>query len=471
MPVNSKHEDYSSFSEKWAKVKDSVSGQDAVKAKKTLYLPKPLGWDSTRYTGYLFRSTFVEFSKRVLDVSCGQIFRRPPVTENIPDEFTENIDLRGTSFDYFWRQVASELMQTNRVGIFIDYNEDKKRPFLVMYKAESIINWRTSIINGIDQLSLLVVEGYAIKNDSSDKYKPEKEKMWKVFEIEDGRFVVRDYLEEKTRYGLSFVLVSEYYPEINSFGGEKNYFAYIPFFLITSNGISTELISPPLLSIVNLNLGHFRNYADLEAMLYMTAQKTIITKGLSKEEEKKPFPVGGAVNFREASGDAHYMEASSDSGLREELTHKETMMAALGSSFLQNAGRYIQSSETARLSSSSEFATLADISNSLSVSATKIMSILISWAENKDVECSIEFNTDFETANIDPALLSSLVAALGSGYISEETFFYNLKTMEMYPPDMTAQDEKKLIELSQKKKIELRDSIIGEKFDVQPSTD
>ena len=438
MAVDHKHENYNKYFPKWEKVRDVVGGQEQIKGKTTQYLPMLSGQHQDDYDKYLSRAQFVNFTGRTLNTSLGQLFRKNPLIDGIDEVLLDNIDLGGMDFLYFSKGIARELLMTNRVGVLVDYSDEAGRPFLVEYKAENIINWRTAKVKGANKLVMVILEGFIDQPDRDDPYKTKAVPMWLELYLENGMYMSRKWIKEKNNVGEDEIKIlegSEQLPLVN--GRTLN---FIPFYFLTSLGVTAEIYNAPLLDFANLNLGHYVNSADFENMLHWTGAKTIITK----QWGDKPFPVGGAPDFP-ADGDAKFLEASSDSGLKDELKHKEEQMAVMGSSLLSGKGRYVASAETSRLTSEGEFATLADVSNSLSYSFKQIFSFMNKWA-GVEKDADVSFNTDFETADFNPQEIVPLMSAVQSGYLSRDTFFYLLKNKEVYPQTRTLEEEMKLID-------------------------
>jgi hypothetical protein len=59
---------------------------------------------------------------------------------------------------------------------------------------------------------------------------------------------------------------------------------------------------------------------------------------------------------------------------------------------------------------------------------------------------SLVLSTDFVSNKISSQQLTAITAALQSGAISLETYFYNLEQGEMFPDAWTIEDEKRAIE-------------------------
>jgi hypothetical protein len=436
--VDHKHKLYKKWVHIWEKTRDGFQGEDTVKSKNTTYLPKLGGQDDKSYEAYLDRARYINYTGRTANIAIGQLFRKLPQVMGITEEARKNVDLTGRSFYYFSKELAKEVLITNRVGVLVDYSDEQGRTYLTQYKAEEIINWKTQVIGGLTQLSLVVLEG--VVNDSEDVFKCKEQTEWRVLILEEGVYYVRDYIKKETSANsFEFVLVREFIPKMNG-----KTMDFIPFYFITNQGITFEISSSPMLDFVNVNLGHYKNSADYENMLHWTGAKTIIVKGW---DDSKVFPVGGCAKMP-TDGDAKFLEAASDSGLKDELVHKEEQMAAMGTSLISGKGRYVQSAETSRIQSQGEYATLADISNALSDSMTIVANVMAEWDGNTD-EINIEYNGDFELSEVDPQTLTSFMGAVQAGYMSWETYFYNMQNKELYPDGWTIKDEQKSIEETQ----------------------
>ena len=438
--IDNKHASYDTWKIIWKRTRDGIAGQEKIKSEGKTYLPQLGGQSTDSYNAYLQRSQYTNYSGKTLDVALGQLFRKLPIIAGIEDENINNISLTGQSAYYFAKDTAAEMMTVNRVGIMVDYSVDQERTYLTQYNAEQIINWDETIIDGVKKLSLVVLEGQI--NVSKNIFVPDLKTAWRVLQIEDGKFVVRDYIKTGTANDKSFTMQNEFIPLKDGSPLE-----FIPFYFFTVDGISTKIKKSPLADFVNVNLGHYKNSADLENMLHLTGAKTVVTKGWPKGV---PVPIGGSFDVGD-NGDAFYLEAKSDSGIKDEMRHKEEQMAALGTSIITGQGRYVQSAETASITSQGEYATLADVSNALSDNFNTVLKVMADWEKQDPEKVNVEFNDDFETSSIDPAVLTALMGAVQAGYMSEDTYFYNLNKKEVYPDGWTMDDERKAIEKNKPK--------------------
>ena len=187
MPVNSTHPDYDANILPWMRARDVYAGEDAVKAAGPRYLPRLDCQDDTEYAAYKQRASFFNATARTADGFVGLIFRREPVVK-IPqvsspqhpssglrppspapasegsrlaaalNEFLVNADLLGTTLSSYAQILTAEIILVGRAGTLVDWESDGvPRAFAVRYKAEDILNWRTSMVNGRQVLSLVVL--------------------------------------------------------------------------------------------------------------------------------------------------------------------------------------------------------------------------------------------------------------------------------------------------------------------------
>src|SRR3990172_9992050 len=102
--INYRHAEYRLMEKKWALIADCIDGQDAVKGKTTVYLPKPNASDTSqqntdRYTAYVARAVFYPVTARTLRGLVGQVTQKEPVVE-IPStlqDLEEDADGSGIS--------------------------------------------------------------------------------------------------------------------------------------------------------------------------------------------------------------------------------------------------------------------------------------------------------------------------------------------------------------------------------------
>jgi hypothetical protein len=80
MAVGGTHRDYEASAPQWARARDVLSGEDAVKAAGEKYLPRLDSQSEEEYSAYKARASFFGATARTLEEYLDLIFRRAPVT-------------------------------------------------------------------------------------------------------------------------------------------------------------------------------------------------------------------------------------------------------------------------------------------------------------------------------------------------------------------------------------------------------
>ena len=175
--VQTNHPDYDKYKDIWKKMRDVIAGEEAVKEGGRTYLP-PLNVDEDddTYNIYLSNASFYNATGLTFEAFMGMIFRKPiEIGEDtdaaLENPLFQNVDLEGTGADLFARDITEEVGTVGRVGILYDFptapvDEDGElmelsiaqaeqvglRPYLKMYTAENIVNWKYKTINGVQIL-------------------------------------------------------------------------------------------------------------------------------------------------------------------------------------------------------------------------------------------------------------------------------------------------------------------------------
>ena len=113
---------------RWDLIADCLAGEDAVKAKKTTYLPVPdaeSGGKETdpRYTNYIFRAVFYGVTSRTLIGLVGQVFGRDSVIELPPglEQLLDDVEGTGTGLEQQAKKALEYSLSFGRGGILADF--------------------------------------------------------------------------------------------------------------------------------------------------------------------------------------------------------------------------------------------------------------------------------------------------------------------------------------------------------------
>lgn len=460
MPANTHHPEYDANVSTWKKCRDCVAGQGAVHAAGEVYLPKLSGQEAEEYKKYKARALFFNATGRTLDAMTGMLFRKAPVSV-IPaglNDIVADVTMGGTPLQTFAEEFAEELVEVGRIGILIDYppaNTEQTltvsqtqalglRPYAAIYKAESIINWETARVGNRMMLTRVVLEEqYTV--DGKDEFEKKSAPQWRVLDLFEGSYRVRLFRKEKDKEDPVQV-GGDFFPLM-----KNQRMSEIPFIFCAPNGLVADVAKPPLDDLADVNLSHYRLTADYEHGLHFTGLPTPVVTGFTGNQLGPNGEVsavslaigsGTAWVLPEPAAKAFYLEFQG-AGLgqvRDALTDKKDMMAALGARLLASEKKAVESAEAASIHRAGENSVLTSISNSASAALTKMLQWLAKWS-GVDGEVSITLNSDFLPMGMDPQMLAELTKALQGGLISFDTYFWNLQQGEIIQAERTLEEE------------------------------
>ncbi len=438
--VNTPCIEYTDLLSRWALVRDMVDGEHSVKSKGELYLFSSSGMSTDDYKRYKQRATFLNFTGKTCEAYHGSVFSRDPIqTGETSEAFTEvlkNIDAAGTSLDQFVSNIFWDVMQTGWGGILVDYSripegtplaEAKGNAFLKWYTAESVINWRYSVIDGISKLSLVVLREDRIEPLPDDEFTTQAIERYRVLSYDNGYYIQRIF--EKDAEG-KFIVTEEVIPKIN---GKP--LTTLPFFPCPGEVPEKSL----LLDLAVLNLGYYNNSADLENGLHYTAIPTPIVENMNaptgQDGKLIDVKLGGTsmLFFKDTdvSVNVKYLEfAGAGLGqLMEAMNNKQAQMALIGMRALASDPKGVESAEAAAIHRASEQGILAATARLMSDKITRAVRLMAEWnsLEINTEAFSYTLNTRYSVEDYSSAMLSLMLNARLHGEIPRKVFFDYMK--------------------------------------------
>lgn len=469
MSVKNQHSDYTKMLNKWQRCADVRDGQDAVHGAGTTYLPQLKDQDNDEYASYKKRATFYNATWRTIAGLQGMLFRKPPkvVVPDLVVPMLKNVDLAGTPLHIFALCAAEECLTFGRLGIWVDYPEvntematqadarrENFRPSMKMYKAMSIINWKTATVRNETLLSLVVIKEMVDK--PVDEFTDEPKIQYRVLDLALNPDVDPSVANLVYRV-RTFEVVEENgkeidkeltrsYPKING-----KYLDKIPFRFIGVDDVSWDIDEPPLIDLVDMNLSHYLTNADYEHGCHFTGLPTPIISGFIPNDPNSPdrFYIGSTTAwvFPNPMAKASYLEFTGQglTALRENLDKKEAQMAILGARMLEVSVRKTESANTAAIHRGGEQSMLSSVAQAISIGMQQILEVFCEFAgatTNPD-DVQFELNRDFFPVPMDALTLTAIIAGWQNGAYSYDTMFANLKKGEIVLPEQTAEQEHK----------------------------
>ncbi len=259
------------MAERWERCRDAADGLDAMRRRKTAYLPKLTEQDDIEYKAYLTRADFYGAMGRSIQGHSGSVFRKPVKIE-VPGgepgrEWLDDLTLTGISADGLMLDALRELLEVGRYGLYVDMatkDENDNRPYVILVPAENIFSWRTENVKGRQVLNRVVIRECVTEDDPEDEFRQLDVEQFRVLELTDSAddegMGYAQTLYRKEKKSEDFVQHGEQmFPDRRG-----KVFDRIPFWFGNASNITPSVERPPLMEVADLCLSMWRNSADLE---------------------------------------------------------------------------------------------------------------------------------------------------------------------------------------------------------------
>lgn len=454
MPVTSKNPTYEKYLSVWQRTRDAVAGSNAVKAKekRKVYLPSPDDSSDTiaveRYDQYIKRAVYTNFTGRTKNALVGAAFRKKPELE-LPKELEYLLDDAtgdGLSLEQLAKDELSNLLETGRGFFLVDFPQTddglsveqvqamQLQASIVPYTAESVINWKTTVINGRKYLSLVVLEESYLNAD--DEFSHESKTQHRILRLRDDGYTQQLYRDEVP-------YTEEFYP----LNGQGMKWQRIPGMFVGSQNNDSTIDDAPLSDIAEVNIAHYRNSADFEESCFLTGQPTLfITHSLSMEQWNEYNPGGIKLGSRAGhvlgdTGSATLLQADANNLVGDAMIKKESQMVAIGARIITDRSAN-ETAEGARIRFASENSVLGDLVGNLSNAIEQCIKWCGEFMNVNDVDCYFEINREFYDKSVDPQMVMAMITLMDREIIGENDVFMKLKSAGLVEPERTLDDVK-----------------------------
>lgn len=423
----------------WDRIAAACEGQDTIKALKDTILPRPNAADTSaennaRYEAYLKRAVWYNVSARTLNGLAGYVFQKEP-TVNLPADLKPletNVDGSGVTLLQQAKAALRSVIAFGRGGLLVDYPstdgpttkqdllDGNIAPTIVLYGPKAIINWKTSHEGARTFLDLLVLQE-TFSSEGQDGFTVVNQLQYRVLRRVQSPLGVtgeiwraNDAGEFSNQIDLSFIVTDK-----NGVGLSE-----IPFAFLGAINNDSEVDTPPLADLVNLNIAHFLNSADYEEASFMVGQPTPWVSGLTDTWVKDvlkgsmhlgsraviPLPVGGAAGLLQASPNTMPFEG---------MQHKEHQMVALGAKLVEQSSVQRTATE-AGMDHSSEMSTLVSAATNVFLAYKLALKFASQFTGAKDAKVEFELSEPLTRENITPQEATSIMGLWMGGLIDFE---------------------------------------------------
>lgn len=462
----------------WEIMRDTCAGTPALRKKGVLYLPKEPGEEDKAYSYRLVRATFFNAVDLTLGGLVGMVFRNDPkLADNVPEIIRgkeaegedgtavegqwENIDNAGTHGSVFCKELFTDAMRDGHAAILVDMppalepgatladeQAAGRRPYWVSYRAEQIINWRTSVVNGQTKLTLVVFKECSREPDG--EYGEKKVTRYRV--LRPGSWEL--WREEKNQSATPATVVFE--------AGGVTSLDEIPVAVAYSRKRGILCSQPPLIDLAHTNITHYQKYSDYSIYMHIASRPILCRKGA----ENKPITAIGPFRVFDVStdGDVWFAETTGAAlgAAAEDIKTLEERMSIMGLSLLvKRTGSQVTATEEKgdQMEESSDLATSARSLKDAVELALKFHTQYINASATTGG--NIELGAALDELEMTPEEMRFWSDAQAAGQCSFETMWSVLSAAGKTPTDFDVEDEKNKVKAEKKERMEAQAQTIA----------
>jgi len=414
--INTHHTQYDEFLPLWKKASDFIAGEEAVKAEKTTYLPKPSGMakndnDGSQYAAYLQRARVYDLVNGAQSAMLGLAFEKQP--EGNPDE--EFSVLKEDDIDFSVTVLRELALKGRYIAIVDNYAKTGVDYRVAGYVAESMINWK---VDTDGQLTLAVFEEEVLVDDPEDPYSHETQSQFRVYSLEGNSYTIKLYDEEGEQLRLSESQLDVTVPRDS-----------LDIVVFGSINLTGDCDPVPLAALVNCSIALYQLSADYRHALYMAAQPTPWVKGITKEQWELLLEQGigsSALWWLGDEGEAQFLETSGSSinSLRQAM-QDEFKIAENHAVLLTQQEGGIESAASMAMRAASQHATLHTIIRSLEEGINRLHEIIKERGGGaaKDFAVKADFTPQYANAQ----MVAAVSNAVGLSTVPQSVLFNLLR--------------------------------------------
>jgi hypothetical protein len=475
---------YDSIAELWKRSRAVCSGERYVKDYDSLIdtvnytnllIPFSPNMTPQQYEFYKSEAELPGIVSTFAKFIVGGLLRKQPhlkLPEKAPEEAQQWIldafTSDGQPLAAFLDGALWEEVQTSRTWIYVDYPVvpanhgmtnaeliERFAPFPIVWPAESIINWRTEVVNGKSQLTRVIVKGHS-ESFTKNEFHPEYiETVW-VHELLDGKYQIRVFQAEvDTQAKATGGSVSasngknismKLKDTITGILMNNKPLDFIPAWPL--NGC-IDPIEPSITPLVDKEINLYNKMSRRNHLIYGAATYTpVISTDMVEEEFDKIVDSGLGTWIKLNRGDTADVLKTPTEALKDmEATIASAIdeMARLGVRML--TPEVGQSGIALDIRNASQTAQLGTMNTKVSNTLADIIAFMLNWRYGTDFKSSdVEFNlsADFNPAPLGDAWLRLVTEWYKEGLIPRSTWLAILKQNDIVPPDYddeTAQEE------------------------------
>jgi hypothetical protein len=447
-----KHSLYTAKLFSWKSVRDAVNGSDFIKRANELYLPMPSGFlvddtassvqsntgsnnkrnhellheapfwhNNPAYMAYLQRARFPEIAAHTLRGLIGVATKKKEEIE-LPSQLSyleENASGDGTTLKELFVQCLSEVLQTGKVVLIVDINEEENLAFIKVFRTESNIDWN----EGKKDINILMSSFLTVSNELDEDG---------CEEDNDGSEIVSIYSYKAEDKGQEVKPSITKYVDGESMGVvfpslQGKEFDEIPVYPIGSINNDSCPDSAPLLGLVNISLSIYTKDADLSQAQHMTCNPNLVITGADNSEDGEGVPnlVGSTIALLITNPDAKVFYPKTDTNALDHILGTIVSLfeeaSNYGASLLGSNKKSAESTDTVKIRQGAQGATLVGVVDNVVKGMNNALKAIARISGASEEKVLFNVKTDFSEREFSSQMISSLSALVLNGLMSRET--------------------------------------------------
>lgn len=438
--VKTQHKEYIANAAKWKKIRDVLSANCGNYLRDVGASEADKAYGAKRQSEYVDGAVFYNFTKRTLAGMVGAVMRKPPEVM-LPDELKyllTNADGAGIGLIQQSQDALKETDSIGRGGLLVDapetaaatraeQNAGRLNPRILFYSAENIINWRTTQFGSTKVITMIVLrEEYDYQN-TANEFDWLTGELYRVLEIVDGVYQQRLFkFDSAGSQTGDFELIE---PNIS---GKR--LDYIPFAFIGAENNDYSVDCPPIDSLADVNIGHFRNSADVEESSFICSQPTLMVYPgkMSVAQFKEANPNGLRLGSRSGhnlgeGGGAELLQALPSTLASELMRTKEEQAVKIGAQLITPTIQV--TAEAARLQRGADTSIMANVANNVSMAyeqAIKWCGAMLGLNVTDD-DVTFELNTEFFLQQMTAQDRAAWIVDINAGVLPVRAYYAALR--------------------------------------------
>ena len=380
----------------------------------------------------------------------------------------------GSSHSTFAKTIATEQLALGRFGVLVDAAKTtqgaKPMSFAVGYAAENIIDWQIEEIDGFYVPARILLREFVREQEPGshdnqwinepNRRGRRQRPQTPMVRTADGEMVPatgkrrQPMPEPSTAGGYHFAtLYRELLLEVQEDGSRiyvqrtyredptgipeethvplirGNPLRFIPFVFFGAFSNAADCEKPPILDIVDLNLKHYRTYAELEYGRFYTALPTYYAPG-NADNDAAEYHIGPGTVWVVPSGEEPGILEFKGEGLKtleRALNEKEQQIAAIGGRMMPGASKSTsESNQQSAMREANEQSLLLNVITALEEGMTQVVRY---WLMFRDVlladtaRVRYEIDTTFLSTALDARAIRAVQQLVEAGHLTTDHLY------------------------------------------------